>query len=120
MFILILIVSIDELRLEYKSLLEESIKILKERLKDRVERIIVFGSYAKGRRDLFTDLDILIIMESNKPYIERLRELHSILTLPVDVDILCYTPDEFRIMSSKGFLKEALKDGVVVYERSKE
>ncbi len=111
--------SIEKLRVEYKSLLEESINILKERLKDKVEKIIVFGSYAKGRRDLCTDLDILIVMESNKPYIERLRELYSILTLPVDVDILCYTPDEFRIMSSKGFLREAVKDGVVVYERSK-
>ncbi|MEJ5198384.1 MAG: nucleotidyltransferase domain-containing protein [Anaerolineae bacterium] len=30
-----------------------------------VHRVILFGSYAAGRRDLFTDLDLLVIMDSS-------------------------------------------------------
>jgi len=27
-----------------------------------VERVILFGSYVRGRRDLLTDLDVLVVM----------------------------------------------------------
>ncbi len=36
-----------------------------------VERAILFGSYAAGRRDLFTDLDLLIVMDSELDFIRR-------------------------------------------------
>ncbi|MBI4306301.1 MAG: nucleotidyltransferase domain-containing protein, partial [Chloroflexi bacterium] len=34
---------------------------------ERVKRISVFGSFARGRRDLFTDLDVLVVMDTDKP-----------------------------------------------------
>jgi predicted nucleotidyltransferase len=37
-----------------------------------VRRVSVFGSYARGRRDLFTDLDILVVMETRESVPERL------------------------------------------------
>ncbi|MFZ0429905.1 MAG: nucleotidyltransferase domain-containing protein, partial [Acidobacteriota bacterium] len=36
-----------------------------------VERVILFGSYAAGRRDLFTDLDLLVVMCSDQEFVER-------------------------------------------------
>ncbi|MGB4781305.1 nucleotidyltransferase domain-containing protein [Candidatus Methylomirabilis sp.] len=49
------------------------------------------GSYARGRADLFTDLDLLVVMETNLSFIDRLRMLYPLLALPVDLDLLCYT-----------------------------
>lgn len=100
---------IEEKRKEYINLLKKSLKIVKEKLKGKVEKIIVFGSYFK-RKDLFTDLDLIIIMETDKPFIERIKEIYSLLALPVDVDILCYTPSEI----------EKLKEGKTIYEKGKD
>ena len=82
-----------------------------------IEKISLFGSYARGRADLFTDLDVLVILETDKPFIERAGELHSLLCLPVDADILCYTPQEFRRMRDTPFIKKILEDEVVLYEK---
>ncbi|MEO0262738.1 MAG: nucleotidyltransferase domain-containing protein [candidate division WOR-3 bacterium] len=62
--------SIEKKRKEYANLLKKSLKIVKERLKGKVEKIIVFGSYFE-RKDLFTDLDLLIIMETDKPFMRK-------------------------------------------------
>jgi predicted nucleotidyltransferase len=98
---------LKERREEYSELLEESLATIVDKLKDRVKRISIFGSYAKGRRDLFTDLDVIIVMKTDKPFIQRLKEGYSLLALPVDADILCYTPrgireDEGRIPKERG------------------
>lgn len=110
---------IEEKRKEYVNLLKKSLKIVKEKLKGKVEKIIVFGSYFK-RKDLFTDLDLLIIMETDKPFIERVKEIYSLLALPVDADILCYTPSEIEKLKEKNFFKKILKEGKTIYEKGKD
>ncbi len=102
---------------EYAKLLEQSIKIILDKLSGRVQKISVFGSYARGRRDLFTDLDILIIMKSQKPFLERTKDIYGLLSLPVDADILCYTPEEMEKMKKRAFMKNILKQEVVLYEK---
>lgn len=108
---------IDAEREKYVGLLKKSVEMLVEKLKDRVERISLIGSYPK-RADLFTDLDVLIIMRTEKNFLERIREIYSLLSLPVDADIICYTPEEFEKMKNSGFLRKALENEVVLYERS--
>lgn len=105
-------------RREYRKLLDYSAGQIVTKLSDlNVERISLFGSYARGRSDLFTDLDVLVIMDSDKPFTERITEIYGMLALPVDADILCYTPREFRRMKETPFLKKALTDEVVLYEK---
>ena len=62
-------------RRRYSALLEKSLESLIETLRRRPDilRISIFGSYARGRTDLFTDLDVLVIMDSARPFIERLE-----------------------------------------------
>lgn len=76
--------------------MEKSVEKIVKNLSGKVERISIFGSYNKRQPDLFTDLDILIIMKTEKPFLERLKEIYFLLSLPVDADILCYTPEEFE------------------------
>jgi predicted nucleotidyltransferase len=105
-------------RREYRNLLNRSANEITAKLSHlNAERISLFGSYARGRMDIFTDLDVLVIMDTDKSFIERIADIHSLLALPVDVDILCYTPEEFRRMKDTPFLRKALADEVVLYEK---
>ena len=109
--------TLQERRREYKALLEKSVEIILKKLKGKVERISLFGSYARGKVDLFTDLDILILMNTDKSFLERTKELYAFLALPVDADILCYTPEEFERMKYRGFFRQLLKEEIVLYEK---
>jgi len=105
-------------RQEYRELLRRSAGGIAVKLAPLdVEKISLFGSYARGRADLFTDLDVLVIMDTEKSFIERAGEIYSLLCLPVDADILCYTPEEFRRMRDTPFIKKILEDEVVLYEK---
>ena len=104
-------------RKEYQKLLKESLERVVREMSSRAERISVFGSYVKKTPDLFTDLDILIIMKTDKPFLERIKEVYSLLALPVDADILCYTPEEFERIKERGFFKRLLKEEVILYEK---
>ncbi len=106
----------EERRAKYVELLRISVGRIVDVLSGRVERISIFGSYPKRESDLFTDLDILIVIKSEKSFLERSKEIYSLLALPVDADILCYTPEEFEKMKDKGFLKKILAEEVVLYE----
>ena len=105
-------------RQQYRELLRCSAGGIAARLAAlHVEKVSLFGSYARGSADLFSDLDILVIMNTDKPFIERSGEIHSLLALSVDADVLCYTPEEFRRMRDTPFIKKILKDEVVLYEK---
>lgn len=62
--------TLTEARAEYVSLLEKTLQQIVAKLSamPEVERISLFGSYASGRADLFTDLDLLIVMETGQPF----------------------------------------------------
>ncbi len=82
-----------------------------------VQKVILFGSYAAGRRDLFTDLDILVVMDSSLDFVARNVELARRLRTGVALDLLVYTPQEMEQMRDRPFLRHALKTGKVLYER---
>lgn len=82
-----------------------------------IRRVSIFGSYARGRRDLFTDLDVLVVWKTDKPLLERLKFLYSELDVGVDMDVICYTPDELERMKDRPFLRRALGEEVVLLEK---
>ena len=84
-----------------------------------VERVILFGSYAAGRRDLFTDLDLLVVMSSEQDFVQRTADLYRLLAAGVDLDLLVYTPEEFDRQRERGLVRQALKTGRVLYEKKR-
>lgn len=82
-----------------------------------VRLAVLFGSYARGRTDLFTDLDILIVMDSPLDFVTRTAEMYRYLSCPVDVDLLVYTPEELERVRQRAFIRQALEGGKVIYER---
>jgi len=82
-------------------------------------RIILFGSHARGDAHPDSDLDLLIEMETELPFYERIIEVDSIFGLRSwPMDILVYTPAEMQRERSKVFsiAKIADHEGKVLYE----
>lgn len=84
------------------------------------EKILLFGSYAKGNADIDSDLDLIIIKNTKTPKHKRGREIRKYLygsLLPIDLKV--YTPDEFEneINSNYSFLNSVIKDIKSLYER---
>ena len=83
------------------------------------QKIILFGSAARNELGLTSDIDLIAIIDSNKSFIERLEDIYLKMQ-PKDVDLLVYTPDEFNRMSKDNFfIRHAIKEGKVIYERTK-
>jgi predicted nucleotidyltransferase len=59
------------------------------------ERIILFGSGARGDTDEYSDLDIAIIKETDERFLDRLETVCDLLPPVGAVDVLVYTPVEF-------------------------
>jgi predicted nucleotidyltransferase len=106
-------------RQQYRRGLEKTLQDIVCALAQRpeVRQAILFGSYTKGRRDLFTDLDILIVMDSPLDFVTRTADMYRYLSLPLDVDLLAYTPQELDRARHRGFIRRALEEGSVIYEK---
>ena len=47
--------------------------------------------------------------------VDRIGELYRELHVPVNMDLVCYTPEEFEAMRDSPFIRRALSEGVVLY-----
>ncbi len=84
------------------------------------EKVIVFGSVASGEIKEWSDIDLVVVTDTNLPFLKRIRQLRNLLQPKVSVDILCYTPDEFAHLCQERlfFQEEIVGKGKVLYERS--
>lgn len=82
------------------------------------ERIILFGSTARGEPGADSDADFLII-KKDCPLLgrDRIREVHRLIERNIPVDFLVYRPEEFesRLAMGDPFLKAILREGKVVH-----
>jgi predicted nucleotidyltransferase len=83
-------------------------------------RIILFGSRATGTARWDSDYDFLVVMPDGVDYHKTVGAmLRALADMPASKDILLTTPGEIlRRGSVPGVLKNALSEGVTVYERT--
>jgi predicted nucleotidyltransferase len=87
------------------------------------ERLYLFGSWARGEEDEMSDIDLVVIKQTSTPFLERLREVSSLLPAEIGgVDILVYTPDEFAAMQRNGnaFAEMIAEEGLLLYDHDRE
>ncbi len=91
--------------------------------KHRILRAIVFGSLARGEASRHSDLDLIVVQETDKRFLDRYDDLLREITQAApgrDVDLLIYTPQELDQMEDRPFIAAALKEGKVIYESKQE
>jgi predicted nucleotidyltransferase len=84
------------------------------------EKIVLFGSYADGTPTSDSDVDLLVVIETTAPPVERYLAVSRLLRpRPFPVDILVKRPDEIQRALEAGdfFIQEVLSRGQVLYER---
>ncbi len=104
-----------ELPPEWRSALKNYFKNKKD-----VRKVILFGSYATSQATRRSDLDLLIVVDRKRPYLERLEEFRDLLLkFPFfEWDLLVWTEEELSRGKDRPFMREILKQGKLLYERS--
>jgi predicted nucleotidyltransferase len=95
--------------------LDEVVGILVEAA--RPQRIILFGSHARGEQTSHSDLD-LIVIEGHVPdrWLEMVRLQRALKTIRMPIDVLVFSEDDVRDRSHwlGTPLYEALREGNVL------
>ncbi len=106
---------IDQRRRLLETELNRCLKLLTERYQP--QKVLLFGSMAGSSIKEWSDLDLVIIKETHKRFLDRTKEVMQLLRPQVGVDILVYTPEEFENLSrERAFIQhEILEKGKVLY-----
>ena len=79
---------------------ETVVRHIAERLQGRVEAAYLFGSLAEGSATRDSDIDLLLVVETEKPFLERWRDFSDVLQGEYAIDLLVYTPAEFQRLTA--------------------
>jgi uncharacterized protein len=85
----------------------------------RPQKVMIFGSYAKGTATIESDLDLLVIKETELPMANRADDLKPLLSNAlIRVDVHTYTPEEVEEYGREpfSFLNNILITGKIVFE----
>ncbi len=83
------------------------------------EKIILFGSYAYGEPKPWSDVDLLVIKDTDNPRKLQMEIVMSFVD-PFGLDIIVRTPQDIarRIPLGDYFLRDIIAKGKVLYERA--
>lgn len=104
-----------------KSTLEKEIASIAGQIiaKYQPEKIILFGSQARGNFQKDSDFDFLIIKNDRRAKIDRMQTVYRLVEKKVPADFLVYTPQEVakRLKLGDPFVKAIFKEGRVLYDQ---
>lgn len=109
--------------------IQRRLKRIVDNLKSyRPEKIILFGSWARGKAKKNSDIDLLIIKKTKETKSKRMDRVFDLIynkkdfgrglfDIPIEPHI--YTPAEIkkRLFLGDFFLKEILEEGKIIYEK---
>jgi predicted nucleotidyltransferase len=83
------------------------------------ERIILFGSYAYGKPQPWSDVDMLVVMDTPLRNREQAAQIARALDYHFGLDLLVRTPKQLakRLALGDFFLQEVVSKGKVLYAR---
>ncbi len=83
-------------------------------------KIILFGSYAWGKPTPESDVDLLIIVDSEKPTWQLASEISLALNHAFPMDLIVKTKQEVerRLAIGDYFIEDVVNKGKVLYERA--
>lgn len=97
----------------------ERLKKISERLKKEynAEKVILYGSYARGEATEDSDVDLLVIAPTNERLFERMATVLEIVHdlydgLPLSPIVLTRNEVEERLKSGDQFVQEMLEEGI--------
>ncbi len=83
--------------------------------KFKLEQVILFGSRARGDYLNISDVDLILVSKDfeNLSFRERIIQIIGYWDAYVDIEVLCYTPEEFnRKKKEIGIVRYAVNEGI--------
>lgn len=83
------------------------------------QRIIVFGSFARGTAHENSSVDILVVASTQEPFYERTKKAIRISDGDPPVEPIIYTPGEINLLLSErdSFINSIFAEGVLLYSK---
>ncbi len=85
------------------------------------EKIIIFGSYARGDWTEDSDLDVLVVKETDERPFDRIGAVSGTCwprKLPMDIVVKTPNELEYELHEKQLFAREIMREGVVVHDRA--
>jgi predicted nucleotidyltransferase len=84
----------------------------------RPQKVILFGSYAQGKPTPDSDVDLLVVMETDEQTLHAAARISAAIDHPFPLDILVFKPSELKAsLERKGvFVTEVMAKGIVLHE----
>ena len=104
-------------QVELAEKIEDFVRLL--RLGVRVEAVILYGSYAKGLADEWSDIDLAVIspdFEGASTWERQEMIARATVGRPYRIAPIGYPSSEYHNQGRHSFLREILRTGKVVYE----
>ncbi|MCL2712437.1 MAG: nucleotidyltransferase domain-containing protein [Methanomassiliicoccaceae archaeon] len=95
---------------------ERVIEMAKQKIEANL--IIVFGSVAKRTAEKDSDLDIIVVKETNEnTFISGAEARLALKGSKIPIDLIVYTPDEFKkeLSNRYSLAHEAMNTGRIIY-----
>lgn len=82
------------------------------------QKIILFGSYARGKPRPESDVDLLVVMDTKLRESQQSLEIRRSLGVSFGMDLIVRSPKRLaqRLKMGDSFLGDILKEGKVLYE----
>jgi predicted nucleotidyltransferase len=86
--------------------------------KNKTVKVVMFGSHSRHAQTGKSDLDLMIIIDTDKRFFERYEQFNAIHDIISDrpVDMLIFTPEELTAISHRPLIKRILAEGKTIYE----
>ncbi|MFZ2410261.1 MAG: nucleotidyltransferase domain-containing protein [Candidatus Methanoperedens sp.] len=102
-----------------KKALGEFVNNIRTKYGDRIERIILFGSYARGEHRKESDIDVLVIWKGNEVEGWNSLEMEAVevqFKYGFTISLKIFSPNEFSAMKELDFpfIRNVSQEGVVV------
>ena len=82
------------------------------------EKIVLFGSYARGTPTVDSDLDFLVVMPFKGRSVNQAIRIRRRISTDMPLDLVVRTPQQIerRLKMNDFFIKEVIDQGHVLYE----
>lgn len=109
--------------MDRKTQLEQELERTKEIIvhEYQPQRIILFGSLAQGKVHEWSDIDLAIVKETPRRFIDRIGDVLRLIRPKVSVNVVVYTPQEVAQMERDDhyfWIDEINRKGKVLYDRA--
>jgi len=84
----------------------------------RPQKVILFGSYAQGKPTQDSDVDLLVVMDTDEQALHAAARISAAIDHPFPLDILVFKPSELKAsLERKGvFATEVMAKGILLHE----